>query len=654
MGPKHSSRLRLAPDFSLFATALILLILFTTLLAPMSSFAFGKDQANAGASSPEARNPMTAKARFQPSRIEAGGTAELLIEMTLAPHFHAYGDRFKIAIESPDDLKIDDYRVAPLSDFKDSVSKSMKKGVQGQATLRAHVEVPLGFKANTYTPMIKLTFQACTDAYCLFPKSIEIQAPIEIIGPTLANAPVAAPAIIPAVATVSESQASAATTSDVTPNSNLDIKATVEKSLFSALVLMFIVGFLTSLTPCVYPMIPITLAVLGVRAPKNGQKPSHWRSFSIALVYVLGLCVTYSTLGVIAASTGGLFGSALSNVYVVTVIALLFVAMGLSMYGLFEVQAPAFIRNRLGGSAAQPGGYAGAFVTGLVAGVIASPCIGPVLVGVLAFIAQTQNRLLGFSLLFSFSLGMGMLFIVLGVFGSLLGRLPRAGSWMDSVKYIFGTVMIGMAFYYIKPIYPVWLFTTLLGFAGILLASFYGAFDPLTDLTPKHRLLKGIMLSVFFFGVAFAVSGLMIRFQLYPQMNGQSVASADTAAGAPVAAVDHPAWIPYTPALFEAALTAGQPVIVDFSAAWCGACNELEERTYPKAAVSALMKKFKTIKVDATESTPDTDAWTQKFGVVGLPTLLFFDAKGKALPALTLTGFEDPEPFAKRLSEALK
>ena len=613
--------------------SVFILVCFLTLAGTSQALAassFGGGSANTEI---DIKDPMTATARFQPSAVEAGGTVELSVALTLTKGFHAYADRFKITIESPDDLKIDQYRVAPLTSFKDAVSKSMKDGVENSATLKATIEVPSGYKAGQYLPQIKIVYQACTPAFCLFPKTLSLKVPLEVSGAAQAAAP-----------TSGKAAEAAPPSSDA---STIQLKAALDKGLFSALILMFIVGFLTSLTPCIYPMIPITLAVLGVRAPHKGEKPSHWRSVSISIVYVLGLAVTYSTLGVVAASTGGLFGSALSNIWVVSVIAVLFVAMGLGMFGLFEVQAPAFIRNRIGNSPAK-GGYVGAFATGLVAGVIASPCIGPVLVSVLAFIAQTQNQLLGFMLLFSFALGMGLLFIILGVSGSLLARLPRAGSWMEIVKYFFGTIMIAMAFYYIQPLYPKWLFLSLLGVAGAMLGSFYGAFDPLTNFNGSARLKKGGMIILFTVGVALLVGGVAQKLGL--------VSSTALQAATPVATANSPLPIfkPYSDAAFEEAKKSGKPIMLDFMAEWCGACKELEAQTYPVPEVSGLMNQFTMFKIDATESTDEISRITTKFGIIGLPTLMFYNAKGEAKPDLSLTGFEDAPGFAKRLKSAME
>jgi thioredoxin:protein disulfide reductase len=614
-------------------TALLLAICVFAFPFTADAFGFGS---GSGTEVELNKNPLNARARFQPSAIEVGGMGEILIDLELDEGYHAYLDRFKLTVESPADLKLDDFKISPVVQFKDVVTKSMKDGVKGTARMRAGFEVPEGYKPGSYDASLKLVYQACTKEFCLFPKTLELRAPIRVTsGP---------PAILSAA-----SREAPATSAPVQQGSALDqFMEVLKKGTLPAVLLMFVAGFLTSLTPCVYPMIPITLAVLGVRAPVNGKKPSHLRSFSIAMVYVLGIAMTYSLLGVVAASTGSLFGAALSNVYVVSALALVFVAMGLSMFGLFEVQAPAFIRNRLGGSSQEgTSGYLGIFGTGLVAGVIASPCIGPVLVGVLAYIAQTQNHVFGFLLLFSFAMGMGILFLVLGLSGSLLARMPKAGSWMESVKYLFGAVMIGMAFYYIHPIYPPWLFLALLGAAGVTLASFYGAFESNSQLTPIGRLRKGSMLATFFIGVAFLASGLLARAGVITL--GSPISLGPTV-NASVPKLD---WQPFSPSALNEALKRGQPVIVDFTADWCGACKELEAYTFPDPRVRDLSAKFALFQVDATVETAEVKPHLARFGVVGLPTLIFYDVKGNLRQDLTLTGFENADSFHKRMQSAM-
>jgi thiol:disulfide interchange protein DsbD len=639
------------PKLFLSAFAASVLVFFGGTLPAQ---AFGENSAK-GAAEVDLKDPLSAKGRFQPSTVEAGGTIELILEMQLAENYHAYVDRLKLTIEKPDDLKLAHFKVAPIVDFYDGASKSQKQGIERKAALRAVIEVPTGFKIGDRLAHVKLVYQACTADHCLFPKTIFVDVPFVVGGVTGGNAsgggPLGAATNAPAIvnAPTASSQATASARGSAVGFGAVDFESAVGKGLLSAFLLVFAVGFLTSLTPCIYPMIPITLAVLGARA----RNQSHWKNFSIALVYVLGIATTYSALGVLAASTGGLFGAALSNVWIVSGIALLFVAMGLSMFGLFEVQAPGFLRNRLG-SARTTSGYGGAFGTGLVAGVVASPCIGPVLVSLLAYIAQTQNRALGFFMLFTFAFGMGVPFIVLGLSSSALSRMPKAGAWMDSVKFFFGIVMIGMAFYYIKPLYPTWLFQTLLGLSFVAVASHFGAFSPNEGLSSFARLRKGAMLTLLLVGVCFTALGVLVRsgFALpYPAVGGALVSGAESAGGAKAGRLP---WKAYSQASLDEAIKNNRPVLIDFSAEWCGACHEMDDTTFIDKRVVDASNRFELLRVDGTEDSPKLREILTQFRVQGFPTYIFYDGKGQLRTDLTVLGYDGADDFVKRMETSAK
>ncbi len=224
-------------------------------------------------------------------------------------------------------------------------------------------------------------------------------------------------------------------------------RALGEGGLLSALFLVFIAGFLSSLTPCVYPLIPITISVFGASGAK-----SRMHGFGLSVVYVLGIALTYSVLGVTAALFGTVFGGAMQHPAVIMALVGLFVVLGLSSAGLFDLRLPGDVQTKL--SSVGGAGYLGAFLMGLVAGIIAAPCVGPIVAGVLLYVAQQQDVWLGGGMLFVFALGLGVIFLVLGTFSSLLGKLPRAGGWMESVKVLFGAIFFGMAFYYLRYVVP--------------------------------------------------------------------------------------------------------------------------------------------------------------------------------------------------------
>ena len=572
-------------------------------------------------------NPLHAQAKFVPETTAPGGTTELRIDIRLDEGHHAYLERFKVAIDSPDGAKVDAFHVDPIVKFKDAVSGEMKDGVEKQATLRATVEIPASASPAQQTAQIRFTYQACTEDHCLFPKTIPLEASLRVGSAAEGYRSLDAR---PSIGAPSPS---------VAGSGGSDFESALGRGTLSALAFVFVIGFLTSLTPCIYPMIPITLAVLGARA----KEQSRARGLALSVTYVLGIAVTYSALGVAAASTGALFGHALGNVYVVSAIALIFAAMGVSMYGAFELQAPAFLRDRLGVSKGETG-FIGAFLTGLVAGVVASPCVGPVLVGVLAYIAQTQDRFLGFLFLFTFACGMGVLFVALGAFSQLIGRIPKSGPWMDGVKFVFGTTMIGMALYYIKPVYPDWAFQAIAGAALIGVASSFGAFEANASLTPWTRLRKGAMQAAFFVGVGFVAVAALARFASLPEIvraeGGRSSVKLD--------------WKPFTDEALAEALAARKPVILDFSADWCASCKELEKFTFVDPRIRERSAEFALLTIDATKETPFINELQRRFSVVGLPTMIFFDVQGRRRDDLTVTGFETAEPFLARMDKALR
>lgn len=597
------------------ATALLL-----ALSISIPAFAFGEKEEEINTS------PVTATLRFQPSSVQPGSTVEAFLDLQIAEGFHAYTDKFKFAITSHDDFKVDDLKASPTVEFLDKSSGKKKFGLENKGQIRAVVEIPQNLKAGQLEVKTKFTYQACKAELCLFPKSIELSAPLTIVMGGIAKA-------------TDDKPIAPSTKLTQAPANEFD--RALGHGIFFALLVVFGMGFLTSLTPCIYPMIPITLAVLGART--KGQ--SKLKSFLISFTYVLGLAMTYSLLGVVAAKTGALFGSALSNVYVVTAIAFVFVTMGLSMYGLFELQVPAFLRNRVG--TAQTGsGFGGAFATGMIAGIVASPCVGPVLVSVLTYIAQTQNLVLGFAFLFSFAMGMGVLFMVLGTSSNLVARVPKAGAWMDGTKFLFGTAMIAMALFYVAPLYPKWLFNSLLGFAIVLIASAYGAFEPNEKLEGAGRVRKGAMLAAFVVGLVFTLSGVL-------EKAGIMAPGAMMAANGGATTSPKLAWKTYSDDALAQALKDKKPILIDFYADWCGACKELEHETFTDARIQELSKKFALLQIDATEDFPGLDKLKSAYNVRGLPTMIFYGTDGKIRPDLTVTGFEDADKFLARMNAAI-
>ncbi len=383
-------------------------------------------------------------------------------------------------------------------------------------------------------------------------------------------------------------------------------------------------GLLVSLTPCVYPMVAITVSVFGAR-----QTQSRWHGLGLSAAFVAGIVAMFTPLGVVAGLTGSLFGAALQSPWVLTGIALLFLAMAASMLGAFELALPSALTNRL----AEVGGVGpkGAFGLGLVCGLIAAPCTGPVLTGILTWIAKTQSAGAGALAMAAFSLGLGFPFLLVGTFAV---QLPKSGAWMVHVKSVLAIVLSVVALYYLGTAFPelaAWIQPSplLLGVAaavsvlGVLLGAVHRSFD---SPEMKDRVLKGVGTAA----TTLALYVLVVAWTIPDrELNWQKIA-VETAA--------------------ETARNDSIPMLVDFTATWCGACKELDKLTFADPAVSREAGRFLAVKVDATDDEdPAVVRTMERLRVVGLPTVLLFDSQGNEVRRFT--DFVEADDFLRALRE---
>jgi thiol:disulfide interchange protein DsbD len=364
-------------------------------------------------------------------------------------------------------------------------------------------------------------------------------------------------------------------------------------------------------------MIPITISYIG------GRSRTKLGGLFLSVFFVLGIALTYSSLGIIAASTGALFGSAMQSTAVIVGVSLIFVAMGASMLGAFDLALPSGLQTRL--QSGPRGGVLGALFMGMVTGLVASPCVGPVVVVLLTWVAQMGSVFFGFLLLFVFALGLGLLFLILGTFAGALQALPAAGQWMDSVKHIFGVILLGMAIYYLRPLLGpnvTWIVT---GAFVVVVGTFLGAFTPVGEEPGKKLLLqKGLGIVLLVVG-SFALLVGLARLTGLP-MNA-SPSSGNTAAVP--AAHEGLAWVHDDEQGRSAAVSAGKPALIDFYADWCGACKELDEKTWSDAQVRREGERFVAIKLDLTKRNDWSAGKQSSYGVPGLPTVILFDSSGR-------------------------
>jgi thiol:disulfide interchange protein DsbD len=421
--------------------------------------------------------------------------------------------------------------------------------------------------------------------------------------------------------------------------------------------IVFLGGLLTAMTPCVYPLIPITVSVFGARKAEGRAK-----ALILTSSYIVGMGVVFSVLGVLAAKTGQAFGSMLGNPAVVTGLAVFLLVLATSMFGAFELALPSGLQQRL--TSVGGAGVAGAFLMGSVSGFLAAPCTGPVLTGLLAFVAKTANTGLGAGLLFIYALGIGVPFFLIGVFTV---RLPRGGVWMEWVKSVLGIVLVALAISYLRDAFP-WARDTVkvaaaqLGrMPGALLAGTFATLGVLVGaihLSFKSGAREFVTKAV---GVALVVAAITVRIgvmdttpagALWVKLGWMEPPKAPTFEWHHVMPAKQAS---FSPEEFEkvlvAARAAGKPVLVDFFADWCAACKELDRETYPAPEVITEAERFFSIKIDATNSEDALDALMERFGVQGLPTVAFVSSGGEILQNPRVTGFLKPEPFAEELKK---
>ncbi|MFM6928063.1 MAG: protein-disulfide reductase DsbD family protein [Bdellovibrio sp.] len=571
-------------------------------------------------------DPMLVTTKVLPYEWSPGQGGSIEIKMQLPMGFHAYEDKFSVVILEPDGFKIAPFKIEPITKWYDKFSKRERTGVAGEATLTARLEAPDRFLKKYDKMKLELVYQACSDQYCLFPTTKTIEVPI----------------MTPMVEGTAQLTAAPAVQHEAASNffDSANFKKYLGSSMIAGLIFVFFAGIFTSFTPCIFPMIPITLAVLG----NHSEERTRLQNFFTSCIYVLGIATTYSILGLAAATGGGVFGASLGNPYVLSIVCVIFLAMALSMYGLYDLQVPAFLRNRLSNSK-QNQSVVGVYLTGLFAGIVASPCIGPVLVGILTYVASTQNKLFGFLFLFVYALGLGLIFIVLGLSNQLVKSLPRSGPWMVWFKFILGTLMLSAFYYYLNLLLPVRWFDGSLGIGLVILASVYGAFLPAKGGGPAKHIQKGLMQAALLVGFGYLVLSV---FDLRPYIRGRVMADNS------INRIQMMNWQPYSQAALDQAAKDRRPVIVDFWAEWCAACHELEEHTFTDPRVRAMAGNFTVLKFDATKDTPELKALKKKYNIQGLPTVLFFNPNGVWIDALTLMQFEPADKFLQRMEKGSK
>lgn len=581
---------------------------------------------------------------------------QILVSFTLIDHVYLYKQRLGFSLYDAGGKKI---RQFPLPELSGGITKN--DAVYGNVTVfYNHLDVVLPVQSLPDRPTrLKVDYQGCIeDTLCYPPESRTFDLP--------AASPVANVSAGAGAGPANDSSSQVSSSADEGFVSTLlsqdagSFNAWIStRSLALVLGLFFIGGILLAFTPCVFPMIPILSGIIAGEA-----HPSARRGFVLSVAYVLGMAVPYTLAGLLVA----LFGAGLNLQFLlqqpaaIIISATIFVLLALSMFGLYELQLPERLRNRLNGAGgSRSGGVVGAVVLGVISALVVSPCVTPILAGALIYVAGSGDALTGALSLFALAIGMGVPLILVGTGGGHL--LPRAGQWMDDVKRLFGVIMLAIAIWLLGRIISDVLVLGLYGLLLIVYGVQLGALEAVRE--GGSRLKRGLALVLALYGAILlvgATGGASDPWQPLSPFTaaspGQTIVATGPTPTTQPASTQPGQWqtLP-SGATLAAALqrsaSADHPVLVDFFAEWCVACKELEQKTLNQPQVLAAMKHFDLYRVDITEITPENQALMSQYQIFGLPSLIFFDPAGKEISDARILGFMGPKRFLDHLAQAV-
>lgn len=466
----------------------------------------------------------------------------------------------------------------------------------------------------------RLSYQGCNNNICLIPMDLDFSFTLNNDMPvTRTNIQTEEKKSLPIISEPSEdtglsvsgigaSQGAFQTLEEASPYAS--------KNFFLIILLVFIGGLALNLTPCVYPLIPVTISYFGSQKGKGNL-------IFMAVLYVMGMAVTYSVLGTVAALSGGLFGSLMANPVVLILLALLMVFLSLSMFGIYEFRLPYGLTQLGGGSRS---GYIGSLVMGLTMGIVAAPCIGPFVISLLTYVAALGNPFIGFILFFAMSLGLGIPYIFLAIFSARIDRLPRSGEWLNGVRIFFGLVLLGMSLWFIHPLLPRKLSEIILPLYMIPAGFYFAVLNRSGESSSGFRKVK-------------------ISLSLIIVMAGTWMIKPE-----PVLMYG-PDWQKYDVKLLEEAKNEKKFVLIDFYSDSCIPCKELDAITFRDPQVARVLKEFTLIKVDLTKGGADL---IKKYNILGFPTVVFIGPDGIERKNFRLLGYENPGDFLNRLNTLIK
>ena len=553
---------------------------------------------------------------FQFSAAKSDNQENVIVKWSIAEGYYLYQEKISVKLNQAETSSFDvpTFSISP-EDYNDpyfGLMKIFKKPVQ--AIFKAS-QPPL--KAED---VIEIAYQGCTEGFCYPPEVKEIK---------VADLPIVQ-------VTDSEKTSEKSTALSAQPKAEQDRLA---ESLFNskyAVFGFFLLGLGLAFTPCVLPMLPLLSAiVIG-----QNQRPNMWRAFALSFVYVQGMALTYTLLGLIVAAIGLPFQVALQHPYVMIGLSIIFVLLALSMFGVFTLQLPSSLQTKLSLLSQQQkaGAFGGVFLMGMIAGLVASPCTSAPLSGALLYVAQSGDLFTGAITLYLLALGMGVPLILITLFGNKI--LPKSGMWMETVKKLFGFVMLALPVFLISRILPdewtprLW---AMLGTAFFIWFAFQ---------MPKNG--TGWLFRILFL-VAAMISVKPLQAWVWGESSAQSAIENKLVSHVEFKQVKSEAELQQALAENNKSL-----VMLDLYADWCVACKEFEKETFSDPRVQKTFGDMLLLQVDMTKNSEENRALMTKYKVLGLPTILFFNRDGKEIEGSRVNGFMPPVEFLQWIEKISK
>lgn len=595
-----------------YSVGLILLLLVTVVTVRFSV----AQPSSGGMSSTLDKVDIESIARLD--TVKAGGEVQFAVMMDIQNGWHLnahnptldYLIGVNLNMDASEHATVSDIQYPNPKQIQFSFAQDMLDVYEGTPAILVKMKTSRDIEPGAYNISGVLIVQACSDKVCLPPADVELNFPLTIgdeTSPAVRHADV--------FSELETREAATATSSE----GNQIASMFNQQGYFWAFISIFLIGLALNLTPCVYPMMSVTVSLFGSNETKNNA--STGSTFSKALVYVLGIVFMYSALGVMAAYTGELFGSWLQSPWVLAGIGGLIFLLSLSMFGLYELQPPTWMMQKLG-KTQQASGYIGHFLSGLLVGVFAAPCIGPPIIALLAFVGSQGSPTFGFFAFFVMALGLGLPYLILGTFSGLLGKMPKSGVWMVWVKKVFGVVLVGVALFYLALAFlPDYSMHVVLG-TVITGGVYLGFIERSGHQKTGFRWLK----------YAAGLGALIVGLMLFQNLQKEEVQ-----------------WQTYDANTIK---QTDKPVMLDFYADWCIPCIELDRKTFTDDRIIEKTESFVRMKIDLTHfDSKRAEKLRKQYDIAGVPTIVFLDSEGNEVEKARVVGFLNADNFLKRVHE---